>query len=1381
MELYNDLGGDNWKNNSGWGSGSVITNDWYGVEVDENNRVITLDLAGGPMKGEGVIGGNNLSGNRLTPKLGNLKRVEYINLKQNNIVGATLPAEWVRMSNLKELYIAGAIPLVHWKFGMTSIKDNNFDESTNIIEGQLPPEWGNMQSIERIEISFTSSQKDSNDNFFGGISGDLPLEWGNMKTLKSLILNGNLELGGNLPLEWGNLTELNHLHIGGTQRQQPGFQGEIPSEWGGDNNYAGMRKLTDLRISGDFDNSFPDSWKNLKMLWFVSVTGFKGEFPEWLGNGDFHNRIVVNDPDPDAMPVEAYHSGLGTFSGGGNKFTGNFPDFSNLTWLNTFRVSFSNINGDFPTNASGLTRLIQFDINGNGVAGKIPNLSSWGRLRFIDVPNNNLEGVLPNLDTNNSEFRNSQWQNNNFSGSIPESWNFPGSNEIFRLWLHNNELSGPIPERLADPGHSYSSGFRVDGNRYLFKDLVPFIELGPNNFTYAPQKPFGTARTVTQAAGQRVDLEFPEVSHPDNRYQWVKNGSDISGATSRTLTISSMSESDQGTYTLRVTNPKAPDLTLTSVGIELVLGDGSGDTNEPQQPDTPALLNPSDNSTDLSLSPTFEWSDVAADNYLFQIDKINSIVRVADESTTGTSLVLPDELDYLSDYRWRVKAVKDGVESEWSSYREFRTQEEPLSVPGIPVLINPDESAENIEINPSFGWQEVTEADSYRLQVAESSEFTNPETDLQDLSGTSAQVENLGFGTLYFWRVQAVNEAGGSEWSEVRSFQTEAEPEPLSIPGETQLLSPETGATGLSRSPSLSWSQVSDAETYTIQLSLSQTFETLVNDLSGVGGTGVTVSGLNFETEYFWRVRAVNEAGTGGWSGTRSFTTLDEPLAEPGVPVLVSPSAGATDVSRSPLLDWDVAANAATYNLQVSTSQAFETLETDETDIFESEFSVSGLDFETIYYWRVKAVNETGESSWSQTRLFTTLDEPLSAPSSPGLLLPEANSTEVSRSPELSWGTPADAETYRVQVSVTSGFGSPVVDLDNVSESGIIAENLNYSTTYFWRVLAANDAGQSSWSEIRSFTTREQPLLPPPAPQLVSPQSGSEEISSINHTFTWNETEGAERYRLQFSIGNNSFSPSIDIENISDISRTIEGLEPETTYLWRVQARNGAGSSEWSEIWFFVTDEAAPLPSLPLANSTNVELAPSFTWNSLNADEYILQVNRANTGETVVEESVADTTFTVTSELSPLTVYRWRVKAVRDSVEGDWGPSIAFTTGNPDGDSGNDDDNGDEDDGNDGDDGLGDNRDEEITTIEQNYPNPFNPSTVIQFRLAEAQQVSLKIYNLAGQRVATLVSEPLSAGTHSRVFDAAGLASGIYFYRLITERNVFTKKMTLIK
>jgi len=265
MELYNDLGGDNWKNNTGWGTGSVVTNDWYGVEIDENNRVITLDLAGGSIRGEGVIGGNNLVGDRLSPKLGNLKKVEYINLKQNKIIGASLPPEWSNMTNLRELYISGAIPLVDWKFGMTSIKDNRANESTNIIEGQLPPEWGNMPNIERIEISFTSSNKNNNDEFIGGISGTLPPEWGNATSLKSLILGGNLELEGDRPPEWGNLTELNHLDLSGTQHQKNKISGPLPPEWGGANGFPGMRKLTQLSPGGTIEGGIPSSWQNMKM------------------------------------------------------------------------------------------------------------------------------------------------------------------------------------------------------------------------------------------------------------------------------------------------------------------------------------------------------------------------------------------------------------------------------------------------------------------------------------------------------------------------------------------------------------------------------------------------------------------------------------------------------------------------------------------------------------------------------------------------------------------------------------------------------------------------------------------------------------------------------------------------------------------------------------------------------------------------------------------------------------------------------------------------------------------------------------------------------------------------------------------------------------
>jgi hypothetical protein len=84
-------------------------------------------------------------------------------------------------------------------------------------------------------------------------------------------------------------------------------------------------------------------------------------------------------------------------------------------------------------------------------------------------------------------------------------------------------------------------------------------------------------------------------------------------------------------------------------------------------------------------------------------------------------------------------------------------------------------------------------------------------------------------------------------------------------------------------------------------------------------------------------------------------------------------------------------------------------------------------------------------------------------------------------------------------------------------------------------------------------------------------------------------------------------------------------------------------------------------------------------------------------------------------------------------------------------------------------------------SLAQNYPNPFNPSTLIQFGLPREAQVSLKVYDVIGREVATLLDGPSTAGIHSVRFDASRLASGVYFYRLKTPDQALTKMMTLLK
>jgi hypothetical protein len=83
--------------------------------------------------------------------------------------------------------------------------------------------------------------------------------------------------------------------------------------------------------------------------------------------------------------------------------------------------------------------------------------------------------------------------------------------------------------------------------------------------------------------------------------------------------------------------------------------------------------------------------------------------------------------------------------------------------------------------------------------------------------------------------------------------------------------------------------------------------------------------------------------------------------------------------------------------------------------------------------------------------------------------------------------------------------------------------------------------------------------------------------------------------------------------------------------------------------------------------------------------------------------------------------------------------------------------------------------------LSQNYPNPFNPTTIIEFDLPKSSEVSLKIYNILGKEIATLVSDRLSAGSYSYEWDASNLTSGVYLYRLQAGNYVDTRKMVLMR
>jgi len=83
--------------------------------------------------------------------------------------------------------------------------------------------------------------------------------------------------------------------------------------------------------------------------------------------------------------------------------------------------------------------------------------------------------------------------------------------------------------------------------------------------------------------------------------------------------------------------------------------------------------------------------------------------------------------------------------------------------------------------------------------------------------------------------------------------------------------------------------------------------------------------------------------------------------------------------------------------------------------------------------------------------------------------------------------------------------------------------------------------------------------------------------------------------------------------------------------------------------------------------------------------------------------------------------------------------------------------------------------------LDQNYPNPFNPTTVISYQLPVGNHVILRVYDMTGRELSTLVDEYQTAGKYTITFNAASLPSGVYYYKIISNTFAQTKQMVLLK
>lgn len=284
------------------------------------------------------------------------------------------------------------------------------------------------------------------------------------------------------------------------------------------------------------------------------------------------------------------------------------------------------------------------------------------------------------------------------------------------------------------------------------------------------------------------------------------------------------------------------------------------------------------------------------------------------------------------------------------------------TAPLPPILLFPTNGLTEIANYITLSWNSTENAKFYILQISKSNVFDSYTVNENVGDSTVKSIFGLEKTTTYYWRVSAGNSYGQSYYSTTWSFKTANNPY---IP---TLVSPRNDSLHIKTPVTVTWDTAYGALSYGLQVSSSASFNTFVFNQSGLTLTSQEITGLNKGIKYYWRVNATNTHGTSPWSFPYSFTTATIPTK----PSLSIPGDGVSKVIIPVLFKWSKSITADSYILQVSKDISFSNIVYNRSSLIETNLLVSELNINTIYYWRVSAVNGEGPSSWSYISGFST-------------------------------------------------------------------------------------------------------------------------------------------------------------------------------------------------------------------------------------------------------------------------------------------------------------------------------------------------------------------------------------------------------------------------
>jgi len=861
-------------------------------------------------------------------------------------------------------------------------------------------------------------------------------------------------------------------------------------------------------------------------------------------------------------------------------------------------------------------------------------------------------------------------------------------------------------------------------------------------------------------------------------------------------------------------------------------------------PAVPTLSSPANNATDQPLSLNLVWNSVSeATSYDYQVSTTSNFSSIVKSGSTASTQVNVSGLSYSTTYYWRVLASNSYGSSAWSGSRSFTTLAD--------AWAGSLESSLNWQIysmtsrTGSFSAEFDMRANTANMNgvFALADNATNPDTydDLACIVRTSTDgyidvrngsaytkdvTVNYGAGDVFHVRMEInvstkkydvyVTPDGGSEVQIANNYDFRTDQAGINVldcyvlkceilslnikdlsfttlvdpPAVPTLSSPANNATDQPLSLNLVWNAVSEATSYSYQVSTVSNFSSVVESGS-TASTQVNISGLSHETTYYWRVLASNTGGSSAWSASRSFTTV---VAPPAAPTLSSPADNATDQPLSLDLVWNAVSGATSYSYQVSTTLNFSSI-VESGSTASTQIGISGLSYSTTYYWRVQASNAGGSSAWSGSRSFTT----------------QADSWTGSLESSLSWqifSMTAQTDSFTAEFDLkanTANMDGVFALADNATNPDtyddlacIVRFNTNgyidvrNGSAYAKDVTVNYGAGDAFHVRMEiNVSTKKYDVF-------VTPEGGSEVqvASAYNFRTDQSSINVLDCYVVKCEIlsynvkditfttatdpWENSHESSLDWQAFTMTSQT-GSFTAEFDMRANTANMNGVTGLADAATGIDDYDDLACNVRFGTAGYIDVRTGTTYAKDATvnyGADDafHVRMVVNISTKKYDVfvtpeggsEVQIADDYDFRSTQSSVSTLNRYVLTAVilSHNVK-DFSVSLSKSIADEDKTQDS----------------------EKLPTdfaLMQNHPNPFNPVTTITFTVPEMTHATLTVYNQRGRLIRTLHSGLTSAGVHRVIWDGmddygSRVSSGVYLYRLSAKDFVSTRKLVFIK